>query len=92
MGKGIPEWSELFGDVDPPPVTREDPEFWSEVEDEAMIPEGTTKDESPGKGKCEPEEDRGDGLVGKIEELKKPVELTTVYVCRPLRRERVLQF
>ena len=86
VDNGIPEWNELFGDGDLPPLTREDPEFWSEVEDDVVISKGATKDGNPDEERPKPEESRGDGLVEKITELKKPVELTTVYVCRPLRR------
>ena len=74
---GILEWSELFGDPVPEPVPRSDPEFWSEAEDEVAAVE---------EKKGAPEARETDDLEPKVEELKKPIEMTTIYVCRPLRR------
>ena len=74
---GTPEWSELFGDPVPEPMPTSDPEFWSEAEDEVAAVE---------EEKDAPEAREIDDLEPKIEELKKPVEMTTIYVCRPLRR------
>ena len=74
---GIPEWIDFFGDPDPEPVQRGDPEFWSEAEDEVAVVD--VKKDDPRSGET-------DDLEPKVEELKKPMKMTTIYVCRPLRR------
>ena len=58
-------------------MPRGDPEFWSEAEDEvAAVDE---KEDGPKAGET-------DGLEPRVEELKKPIEMTTIYVCRLRRR------
>ena len=82
----LPEWRDLFGDTDDPPLARDDPEFWSEVDDEAQVSMEVEGHEPPVGKASKSGDGEKDDMDKKVEELKRPVEMTTVYICRPLRR------